>query len=115
MICADGLALARSTLVSLTGFHSKAKRIYGPIECNNQLYHLALHRPEVQVRAKLFVFALVGGPQCVHLCTARFVCCCTYEVHVERVVAGARSVLRISLVEGSVASVRGTRDVYLLF
>ena len=49
MICADGLALARSTLVSLTGFHSKAKRIYGPIECNSQLNHLAVHRPEVQV------------------------------------------------------------------
>lgn len=49
MMCADGLALARSTLVSLTGFHSKAKRIYGPIQCNNQLNHIALHRPEVQM------------------------------------------------------------------
>lgn len=52
MICADGLALARSTLVSLTGFHSKAKRIYGPIQCNSQLNHIALHRPEVQVSAR---------------------------------------------------------------
>ncbi|CAM9146176.1 unnamed protein product [Scytosiphon promiscuus] len=31
MFCADGLVLARSTLVSLTGYHSKAKRVYGPI------------------------------------------------------------------------------------
>ena len=60
MMCADGLALARSTLVSLTGFHSKAKRIYGPIECNTQLNHLAVHRPEVQVRTyALFRLCLV--------------------------------------------------------
>lgn len=49
MFCADGLALARSTLVSLTGFHSKAKRVYGPHECNPQFKQLALIRPEVQV------------------------------------------------------------------
>ncbi|CAM9811215.1 unnamed protein product [Ectocarpus sp. 12 AP-2014] len=48
MFCADGLALARSTLVSLTGFHSKAKRVYGPHQCNPQFKQLALFRPEVQ-------------------------------------------------------------------
>ncbi|CAM9497054.1 unnamed protein product, partial [Ectocarpus fasciculatus] len=49
MVCADGLALARSTLVSLTGFHSKAKRVYGPHQCNPQFKQLAHLRPEVQV------------------------------------------------------------------
>ncbi|CAM9408479.1 unnamed protein product, partial [Hapterophycus canaliculatus] len=46
MICADGLVLARSTLVSLTGFHSNAQRIYGPIQCNAQLNNIALLRPD---------------------------------------------------------------------
>ncbi len=50
MVCADSLALARSTLVSLTGFHTRAKRVYGPIQCNPQLQQLALYRPEVQVQ-----------------------------------------------------------------
>jgi len=52
MVCADGLALARSTLVSLTGFHTRAKRVYGPIQCNSQLKQLALYRPGVQVRVR---------------------------------------------------------------
>eukprot|EP00752_Nemacystus_decipiens_P014352 g12769.t1 len=49
MICADGLAMARSTLNTLTGFHSRAKRIYGPTECKGQLNILAVHRPENEV------------------------------------------------------------------
>lgn len=59
MFCADGLALARSTLVSLTGFHSKAKRVYGPHQCNPQFKQLALLRPEVQVRVYDCVCVLV--------------------------------------------------------
>lgn len=52
MTCADGLVLARSTLVSLTGFHTRAKRVYGPIQCNQQLQQLALYRPEIEVRVR---------------------------------------------------------------
>ncbi|CAN0445112.1 unnamed protein product, partial [Ascophyllum nodosum] len=50
MMCADALGMARSTLVALTSFHSTATRIYGPVECNEQLAQLAKVRPEAQVK-----------------------------------------------------------------
>ncbi|CAN0323051.1 unnamed protein product [Pylaiella littoralis] len=49
MMCANGLGLARSSLADLVGFHSKAKRIYAPRECDFRYNRLALFRPEVQV------------------------------------------------------------------
>lgn len=49
MMCADGLALARSTLTLLTGWHSKAKRLYVGKECNTFATDLALQRPDIQV------------------------------------------------------------------
>ena len=50
MMCADGLGIARSTIIALTAFHSKASRIYGPFRCSDEkLKKLAKTRPKVQV------------------------------------------------------------------
>lgn len=49
MMCADGITLARSTLVALTGFHTTAAFIYGPTECSTQLRQLGALRPKAKV------------------------------------------------------------------
>lgn len=52
IMCADALGGARSTLISLTAYHTNAKRIYSPVECNSELARLASARPDVKVRGR---------------------------------------------------------------
>ncbi|CAM9947114.1 unnamed protein product [Laminaria digitata] len=49
MLCADGLALAQSTLKSLVGFHSSAVWVFGALGCNRMLKTLAAARPNTMV------------------------------------------------------------------
>lgn len=49
MMCADALALARSSLPNLTAYHSKAKKIFVVNRCTDSFRRLVKHRPDAQV------------------------------------------------------------------
>lgn len=61
MMCADALATARSTLSRMTTFHTTAKTIYGPIQCNDDFNEVGLIRRDVEVKQKRHVYMFRGN------------------------------------------------------
>lgn len=53
MMCADGLTVARSTLVDLVGFHSNALWLFAPSSCRNRLNKMANSRQNTVVGQSL--------------------------------------------------------------
>lgn len=49
MLCADGLALAQSTLKTFVGYHSSAVWVFGALGCNKTLMQLAEARAKTTV------------------------------------------------------------------
>lgn len=49
MLCADNLAMARSSLIHLLGFHSTAGRLYFPWKCDAELSEITRIYPETKV------------------------------------------------------------------
>lgn len=74
MMCADSLATARSTLVCLTTYHTRAERIYTPVECNSQLGELQASRPDVEVRPSSAKRRRTALPALWH--AFELTCCC---------------------------------------
>eukprot|EP00752_Nemacystus_decipiens_P014349 g12766.t1 len=48
MLCADNLAMAKSSLIHLLGFHSTAARLYYPWKCDPELRKIARLHPETK-------------------------------------------------------------------
>lgn len=54
MLCADNLAMAKSSLIHLLGYHSTATRLYFPWKCDAELREIARLYPETKVCGSLF-------------------------------------------------------------
>ena len=73
MLCADNLAMAKSSLVHLLGFHSTASRLYYPWKCDAELREIARLHPETKVahclHARIFCyFSGLAALACLTFC-----------------------------------------------
>lgn len=83
MMCADTLALAKSTLINLTAFHSKAKQLFAPTDCDSKLSRIAQQLPDTQVCGQDpcvcgFIFSLL--PKVKGLWVSYNCCVCRWGV-----------------------------------